>query len=249
MYAGPGTQRTWWLLGYADKARARTLQTLEWCRQFSDPQSVAFVHVFAGFFYQYCGEPLEAERVADICIALCDEHGIVQEREWIAPVRGWALAKQGRIDEGLKILHASLERHRAMHSQLNVPYFFALLAEILLDANRLDEGLEAIDEALRLAEQTQMRAFLAEMYRVKGELLHARDHEDPDVKHLFWHALEIAERQTARALQLRAAMSLLRVSTTAAERTEARAVLERVYAGFTESFTTVDLVNAKAMLA
>ena len=124
-----------------------------------------------------------------------------------------------------------------------------LLAEILLDANRLDEGLEAIDEALQIAERTQMRSFLAEMYRLKGELLHARDHEDPGAGHLIWHALEISEQQAARALQLRAAMSLLRVSTTVAERTEAREILERVYAGFTEGFATADLVNARAMLA
>lgn len=224
------------------------MQTLEWCQQFSDPQSVAFVYVFAGFFYQYCREPVEAERIANICINLCDEHGIVQEREWIAPVQGWALAKQGRADEGLNVIRGSLERHRAMHSQLNVPYFLALLAEVLLDVNRIDEGLEAIDEALQLAAQTQMRSFLAEMYRLKGELLHARDNKDPDARHLFWHALEVSGKQAALALQLRAAMSLLQSSLTEAERTEARAILGRVYEGFKEGFATVDLINAKAML-
>jgi hypothetical protein len=65
VYSRGGTHRTLWLLGFADQARKRTLKTLEESTQFSDPQSVAFVHVFAAFFYQFCGEFDEAARIAD----------------------------------------------------------------------------------------------------------------------------------------------------------------------------------------
>jgi hypothetical protein len=44
-------------------------------------------------------------------------------------------------------------------------------------------------------------------------------------------------------------LTLLKGSAIGAERAEAREILERVYAGFTEGFGTLDLVNAREMLA
>ena len=50
-------------------------------------------------------------------------------------------------------------------------------------------------------------------------------------------------------LELRAALSLARLSRDKGENTEARDVLEPVYAWFTEGFTTPDLLEAKTLLA
>jgi predicted ATPase len=61
-------------------------------------------------------------------------------------------------------------------------------------------------------------------------------------------ALDVARRQEAKSLELRAAMSLSRLWQRQGKRTEARALLAPVYGWFTEGFDTADLQEAKALL-
>jgi adenylate cyclase len=64
----------------------------------------------------------------------------------------------------------------------------------------------------------------------------------------FWCALDIARRQQAKSLELRAATSLARLWQQQGKRTEAHQLLAEVYGGFTEGFDTADLREAKALL-
>jgi adenylate cyclase len=248
VYAGPGSQRTFWLLGYPDRARRRTAETLAWCGKFQDPQSVAFIHVFAAFFYQFVGEVAEAGRMSEVCIRICDEHGIVQEREWVAPVYGWALAKQGKVAEGLEVLRSSLAKHRSIQSQLNVPYYMALLAETLLDNNDIEDGLAVTDDALQVMEETQQRSFLAEIFRLRGVLSFAKNPTNGAAVEYVRQGLRVAEEQSARALQLRAAISLCRMLNGTRESEEAQSGLRAIYDCFTEGFDTADMALARETL-
>ena len=65
----------------------------------------------------------------------------------------------------------------------------------------------------------------------------------------FQQALGIARHQQAKALELRAAMSLSRLWQQQGKRAEARELLAPVYGWFTEGFDTADLQEAKALLA
>jgi tetratricopeptide (TPR) repeat protein len=248
VYAGPGLQRTFWLLGFPDQAGQMTVHTLSWCDRFQDPQSVAFIHVFAAFYFQFVRDVAQARKMAEICIAICDEHGIVQEREWVAPVYGWALAKDGSVQEGLAVLRASLDRHRSIQSQLNVPYYMTLLAETLLEAGRIDDGLQVTEDALQVVGQTEQRSLLAEIYRLKGELLFQKEGGSESASEAVWRALEIAEGQSARSLQLRAAVSLCRMLEGTAAFDGAKLILTRIYDAFTEGFDRSDLVQARQAL-
>ena len=62
-------------------------------------------------------------------------------------------------------------------------------------------------------------------------------------------ALDIARHQQAKSWELRAAMSLARVWQQQGRRAEARDLLAPIYSWFTEGFDTVDLQEAKALLA
>ena len=61
-------------------------------------------------------------------------------------------------------------------------------------------------------------------------------------------ALDVARRQEAKALELRAAMSLAQLWQHQGKRAEAHALLAAVYRWFTEGFDTADLQEAKALL-
>jgi predicted ATPase len=60
--------------------------------------------------------------------------------------------------------------------------------------------------------------------------------------------LDIARRQQAKSLELRAAMSLCRLWQCQGKRIEACTLLAESYSWFTEGFDTADLQEAKALL-
>ena len=89
----------------------------------------------------------------------------------------------------------------------------------------------------------------AELYRLQGDLL--LHQTVPDAQHAeacFCQALATARRQQAKALELRAAMSLARLWQRQGKRAAACQMLAEVYGWFTEGFDTADLQEAKALL-
>ena len=64
----------------------------------------------------------------------------------------------------------------------------------------------------------------------------------------YRRALAVADRQNAKAHQLRAAMSMARLWRDQGKRNEARELLAPVYGWFTEGFDTLDLKEAKALI-
>jgi predicted ATPase len=68
---------------------------------------------------------------------------------------------------------------------------------------------------------------------------------DPQLLHAL---LEIAHRQQAKSLELRAAMSLSRLWQRQGKHTKALELLSPLYGWFTEGFDTPDLQDARALL-
>ena len=111
------------------------------------------------------------------------------------------------------------------------------------------EGLAVVGDALEWADATGTRLWDAEFHRLKGELLLARDPAAlPSAKIAFGKAIDIARRQSAKSLELRASASLARLLGRLGKRDEARQMLAEVYGWFTEGFDTLDLEEAKALL-
>jgi adenylate cyclase len=64
----------------------------------------------------------------------------------------------------------------------------------------------------------------------------------------FQQALDVARRQHARSLELRAATSLGRLWQQQGKRTKAYQLVAEIYGWFTEGFDTADLQDARALL-
>ena len=92
------------------------------------------------------------------------------------------------------------------------PYWLALLAEAYGQAGQPEAGLQVLAEAVTLVATTEERWWEAEVSRLQGELL--LQLPSPDVRQAeacFQQALDVARRQQAKALELRAALSLARL--------------------------------------
>jgi predicted ATPase len=108
---------------------------------------------------------------------------------------------------------------------------------------------QALAEAHTLVEQQEERWWEAEVCRLRGVVL-LRQTGMPQAEAETWlqRALDVARRQEAKALELRAAMSLARLWQQQGKRAEAYELLAPVYGWFTEGFDTADLQEAKALL-
>ena len=134
-------------------------------------------------------------------------------------------------------------------TEVLLPHALCLLAEAYGEAGRLDDGLSALTEALAAAEEHEIRQYEAETHRLKGELLLKQDHSNvAEAQTCFQRAVEIARKQSAKSLELRATTSLARLLAKQGQRDEARTMLAEIYGWFTEGFDTADLKDAKALL-
>jgi class 3 adenylate cyclase/predicted ATPase len=241
--------RTLWLLGYPEQALARVHEALVLAHELSHPFSVAWARCFAALVSQLRRDVLAVHEQAEAAVVLATEQGFTQ---WVAMgtiSRGWALAMQGRGEAGIAQVHQGIAAYRATGAALHVPYFCTVLAEISAHLGHTEDGLQALAEAHTLAEQHQERYWEAEVYRLRG-VLFLQQPGTPQAEAEAWlqRALDVARRQEAKSLELRAAMSLSRLWQQQGKQAEARALLAPIYAWFTEGFDTADLQEAKALL-
>jgi predicted ATPase len=85
------------------------------------------------------------------------------------------------------------------------------------------------------------------LYEVPGDLLNAAGDRSEAERH-YRQAIAVAERQSAKLLQLRASTSLARLWHDQGRQAEAQDLLAPIYGWFTEGFDVPVLTEAKALL-
>jgi class 3 adenylate cyclase/predicted ATPase len=241
--------QTLWLLGYPEQALARLHDALVLAHALSHPFSQAWVRCMAAIMSQFRPDVLAVHEHAEAAVALATEQEFPQ---WVALgtiLRGWALAMQGQGKEGMAQVRQGIAAWRATGAVLIVPYFCTMLADVSAHLGHVEDGLQALVEAHTLVEQQEERYWEAEISRLRGVLL-LRQTATPqeEAETCFRQALDVARRQEAKSLELRAAMSLSRLWQQQGKWTEAHELLAPIYGWFTEGFDTADLQEAKALL-
>jgi predicted ATPase len=177
------------------------------------------------------------------------------------------LVEQGQGEEGIAQIHQGLVAYRNTGAEGWRSYFLALLAEVYGKVGQPEDGLVVLAEALAIVDKNGERVVEAELYRLKGQLMLQQfqvsgstspvtspQHQtlstqaETEAEAYFLKAIEVARRQQAKSLELRAVMSLSRLWQQQGKRDEARKILAEVYGWFTEGFNTKDLQEAKALL-
>jgi predicted ATPase len=269
---------TLWHLGYPDRAVKTGSEAIVLGQSLSHPFSLAWAGFFVVVLRQLRREAPAAEQTAESVIPLCAEHGFTQFAPGAIVLREWARVEQGGHEEGTAELQEGLAAPRpdavrcglgprqppsltarvfglvgrdtdATGSKLMRPYFLCLLAEACGETGHLDDGLSALTKALAAADEDEDRHHEAEIHRLKGELLlKQNDSNAAEAQNCYERAIEVARKQNAKSLELRATMSLARLLAKQGQRDEARAMLADIYNWFTEGFDTADIKDAKALL-
>jgi class 3 adenylate cyclase/predicted ATPase len=260
-----------WCLGYPDQALKNTQEAFHLAHELAHPHTLALALNITAMFHQFRQEEAAVREQAEALLTLSTEHGFAYRAAVATIMRGWVLAAAGQAEEGVVWMQEGLTAQRATGSEAVHPHFQALLAEIYGRMGQPEEGLAALAEASAMMQRTGEQWYEAELYRLKGELLLAQEikrqnskgkiqkSEDPDPKSqildpqseaevCFLKAIEIACKQQAKSLELRASMSLARLWRQQGKAKQAHKRLSEIYGWFTEGFDTKDLQEAKALL-
>ena len=254
-----------WYLGYPDQARKRSHEALTLARELTHSFSLAHALSNVTWVHLFRRDAQATQEGAEAMIRFSTEQGFPY---WLATgtiFRGWALTEQGQVEEGITQIRRGLDAWKAMGAALCWPYFLALLTEAYGKVGCTREGLTLLAEALDVVEKTEERFYEADLYRLKGELLLAQSgvrspvsavskspilnpKSQAEAEVCFLEAIEIAQCQRAKSLELRAVMSLARLWQQQDKQAEAYRMLLEIYNWFTEGFDTKDLQDAKALL-
>src|SRR6266436_5960365 len=240
-----------WLQGFADQA----MRSLE-CHVVDPRASDHPVSLAAALLQSACpvalfvGDLTLAERYVKAHMELSARHALELWNLAGRCFEGVLLVKRGEIGTGLELLRTAFSRIPQNAFILLYTLFLAEIADALGRDAKAAEGLSIIDEALARSERNEERWCVAELLRIKGELilLEGAPQAAAAAEEHFLRSLDWARRQGALSWELRTSTSLARLQQDQGRIAEARSLLQSVYDRFSEGFETADLKTAKAHL-
>jgi hypothetical protein len=236
---------TLWLLGYPARAAARAEEMVASARALKHPYGVAFALMVAAVAHVFRYEWPTAEQHAQESIELAERHGFPLWRGISMVVRALVTACSRGEDSLAEATEAASEI-AGTGQQAGVPLLLWDLARIHQEGGREVDALGAVEAGLRVSAEGGQPFWDAELLRLKGDLIGSKD--EAEAERLFRRAIEVAQEQEARSLELRAATALARRLKGRHRSAEARRILLPVYECFSEGFDTRDLRDAKALL-
>ncbi len=249
------THAAWalWALGHPVRAAARMRDGLAWARATAYPYTLANAYSIAAVFHACCRHDVDEVRAAtDEAARLSAEYGFDQLLPLDAVHGGWLLVETGQADDGAARIRAGVTAYRDAGAGIGVPTFLGLLAAAEGRCARPHDGLAVVGDALAMSEASGSHYWDAELRRLEGTLHLASGRGRTAVRAAtasFTTAVEIARRQQAKSLELRATTSLCALRARQGDVADARAMLAAIHDSFDDGVETADLIAAKSLLA
>jgi DNA-binding winged helix-turn-helix (wHTH) protein/predicted ATPase len=244
-----------WFLGQTDDAMVAMRAALATARSSGSVFTLAAALSHSSVLELLCRSAARGRDLAEEACTLSTEHGLAYWNATATALKGWARVQQGQARGAIEELEAALSAYQTMGVRLFYTYILAVLAEARLRIGEIGAGLAAVDDGLRAAETTLDRCWWPELWRLKGELLLAEsaggvaaDSQRQAAEQSLRCALDMARKDGAKALELRAATSLARMLQGRGRATDARSLLDGVCQFFGAGAISPDLIEARALL-
>jgi predicted ATPase len=234
-------------LGNLVTARTRVEQAVAWSRQTARPVDRATALALAGMFYALMNEPAAAGERAGEAVAVAEEHG---HRQWSAMGRiiaAWVVTVGEPSAGALAEVIARIDGYIQMGMLSQLSAFLCLAASAHLRAGKKQAATQLLARAEAHMGETGERWYEAELHRLRGEIVQARDPQQAAAS--FQHAIGVARAQGAKLWELRASVSLATLWRQEKKRDTARQLLAPILSAFAEELDTPDLQAARALEA
>jgi predicted ATPase/TolB-like protein len=243
--------RILWLQGFPDQAMRTARTNVEDARAIDHALSLCNALADAACpIALFTGDLEAAERFVTMLLDHSRKHAFAFWHALGHTFEAILVIKRGDVLTGVPLLRGALDDLRQTGFLHCYPGFLGAFAEASGRAEEVPQGLVAIEEALARSKHAEGGWCVAELLRIKGDLVlqeggpnsagAAEDH--------FAQALDVARRQEALSWELRAATSLARLWRDQGRKEDASRLLAPVYERFTEGFETADLKAAKVLI-
>jgi predicted ATPase len=241
--------RVLWLQGFPEQAMRAAERSIKDARAADHAFSLCYaLAVGACPIALLVGDLATAEHYLEMLLDHSRRHSLTYWRAFGACYQGALAIKRGDVMTGSRLLRAGFSEVGVSRPALQI--IVLVTTETLGHAGQVSEGLAELNEAIERSQQTEECWLIAELLRIRGELLLLEGTHGAAraVEGHFRQALDRARRQGALSLELRAGTSLARLLRDQGRCADAVALLQPIYDRFTEGFDTADLKAAKALL-
>jgi class 3 adenylate cyclase/tetratricopeptide (TPR) repeat protein len=180
-------------------------------------------------------------------IDISERHGYTARLSNGLSLRGLARSRLGELNAGIDDARGGMMLWRGQGVVFHTPQRICWLCDLLVQAGRLEEATQRLDEADALVIDTDEACALAECVRIRGQIA-ACEGDLVSAVRLFEKAIAISRRQEARLFELRATTQLASVLA----RQECAQVGEPRLRAIIDAFDTkheiVDLIAARKVL-
>lgn len=188
-----------------EEAVAIQNEMLRSAEELGHPFTLAIAVCAAAWLQYHLRNPGESEQFAERLIDLAEDQHFPFYRSYGLIFRGWARASQGDEAGEEDIDQGWVEELAASGVKLLNTLYCLLKAECLQRRRFFPEALKTIEAGLTVATTQGELAYVAELYRMKAELLYQIDPSDfIAAEAVCAQALETAEVQNARLFSQRA---------------------------------------------
>jgi predicted ATPase len=243
--------RILWLQGFPDQSMNAVETAISEAKAAKDMLTLCQVMVQAACpIAILTGDSEKLGRFVDFLLDYAARNALGFWRTWGRCFKAVHLVNIGDLDGGLRLLSTGLEELRQMQYGVYYVAFVCAYAEALGKAGKATAGLVSIEEALTRCQQNEENWYIAELLRVKGELILQRGGSAAagEAEAQFNLSLGWARRQQVLSWELRTATSLARLRRDNAGPEQTKTLLASVYEKFTEGFATADLIAAREFL-
>ncbi|HEX5749985.1 MAG TPA: protein kinase [Archangium sp.] len=236
------------MLGNIARARAAYQEALALAEAMQHPYAVAVTLSYCASIEYEVEEPEAARDMANRLIAVSAGNGFLSTLAIGYCVLGWATARLGEAEKGIPLIQQGLGLIQAMGALVMYPTCLVCLIKAYLVSGRIDEGLAAVKEGLKVLEPLLARRAHPDLLWLQGEF-QLRKGETEAARASFEQALTLARHSGAALHALRSAASLARLLAQSGEEQKARELLTEVLGGVSADASLRDYRAAQELLA
>jgi class 3 adenylate cyclase len=235
-----------WIVGKVDEAVSISEYVIALARELNQPFALAMALQFICTVRIYRGELDLARSLSDELQQITKTYNIVFLHVTGQILDGFIDIESDNLLPGEKKIDAAWQVLHRQDAFLGEPWSYSILVTRSLRHNNFTEGLELVERALASCEKNGENHWIAEIYRLKGELLLAQDAANADAAMAsLQQAMNTAAGQGARSLQLRAASSIAKLLDMQNKASDALQIITVAYELFDEGHDTQDLRAAQ----
>ncbi|MDA9395020.1 transcriptional regulator [Bradyrhizobium sp. CCBAU 45394] len=189
-----------------------------------------------------------ADQAISSLLELVTREGIAFWTSWTSCLKGQLLVLQGNHDDGIALLRSGLKARTENGWLMRNPEFLGSLAEGLLASGEAAQALAAVEEALSISRQGRQLWCLADLLRIKAEILLANGPSDLSRSELlFAEGLSVAREQQCRFYELKVAAAWARIMARSNRQQTALDLVGPVSALFDQEIDLPALAFARAL--